>query len=76
MADNDSVEHYKFHHIDTSKCSKCSDFACEEACFRGIYEVINKNSIPKCVIVEDKEDNCVKCHMCTTACKREAITID
>lgn len=76
MADNDSVEHYKFHHIDISKCSKCRDFACEEACFRGIYEVINKDTIPKCVVVEKKEDNCVKCHMCTTACKSEAITID
>ena len=54
MADNDSVEHYKFHHIDISKCSKCRNFACEEACFRGIYQVINKDTIPKCVIVEKK----------------------
>ena len=76
MTANDSVEHYKFHHIDTSKCSNCRDFACEETCFRGIYEVINKDTIPKSVVVEKKEDNCVKCHMCTTACKREAITID
>ena len=46
------------------------------ACFRGIYEVINKNSEPKCMVVEDREDNCIKCHMCTTACKLRAITID
>jgi formate hydrogenlyase subunit 6/NADH:ubiquinone oxidoreductase subunit I len=26
--------------------------------------------------VEDREDRCVKCHMCTTACKSRAITID
>ncbi|GAG26245.1 unnamed protein product, partial [marine sediment metagenome] len=49
---------------------------CEETCFRGIYEVINKDSIPKCTVVEDREDRCVKCHMCTTACKLRAITID
>jgi len=76
MADNDSVDHYKFHHISSYKCSTCRDFSCEEACFRGIYEVINKDSTPKCILVEDKEDKCVKCHMCTTACKREAIIID
>lgn len=76
MADNDSVEHYKFHHVDVIKCSVCRDFSCEEACFRGIYDVINKDTNPKCVLVEDKEDKCVKCHMCTTACKSEALTID
>lgn len=67
---------YKFHHIDVSKCRTCSDFSCEETCFRGIYEVINKDSIPKCIVVKDREDRCVKCHMCTTACKPRAITID
>jgi Fe-S-cluster-containing hydrogenase component 2 len=71
-----SIESYKFHHIDVLKCSKCIEFSCEEACFRGIYEVINKDSVPKCIVVEDREDNCVKCHMCTTACKLRAIAID
>lgn len=71
-----TIESYKFHHIDTSKCRACSSFSCEEACFRGIYEVINKDTEPKCVVVEDREEMCVKCHMCTTACKFEAITID
>lgn len=74
--DKVTIEDYKFHHIDISKCSKCIDFACEEACFRGIYEVINKDSVSKCIVVEDREDRCVKCHMCTTACKLRAITID
>ena len=79
MSDTDnrsSVESYKFHHIDISKCSRCKDFSCEEACFRGIYQVINKNSVPKCIVVQDNEDRCVKCHICTTACKLLAITID
>ena len=71
-----TIESYKFHHIDTSKCKYCREFSCEEACFRGIYEVINKDSIPKCTVVEDREDRCVKCHICTTACKFKALTID
>lgn len=70
------IESYKFHHIDTNKCLICESFACEEACFRGIYEVINKKSQPKCVVVKDREDCCVKCHLCTSACKLEAIIID
>ncbi len=70
------IESYKFHHIDISKCKQCKEFSCEEACFRGIYEVINKDTIPKCIVVEDREDRCVKCHICTTACKLRAITID
>ena len=70
------IESYKFHHIDVSKCNKCTEFSCEEACFRGIYEVINKDSEPKCIVVENREENCVKCHICTTACKQRAITID
>ncbi|MFX0006816.1 MAG: 4Fe-4S binding protein [Promethearchaeota archaeon] len=69
-------ESYTFHHIDISKCAQCRDFSCEEACFRGIYEVINKDSTPKCIVVQDREDRCVKCHMCTTACKYKAIKID
>jgi Fe-S-cluster-containing hydrogenase component 2 len=69
-------ESYAFHHIDISKCAQCRDFSCEEACFRGIYEVINKDSTPKCIVVQDREDRCVKCHMCTTACKYKAIKID
>jgi NAD-dependent dihydropyrimidine dehydrogenase PreA subunit len=73
---NNTIESYKFHHIDTSKCKYCKSFSCEEACFRGIYEVINKDSIPKCIVVEDREDMCVKCHICTTACKFKALTID
>ena len=71
-----SIESYKFHHIDTSKCLQCEDFPCEEACFRGIYEVINKEDEPKCIVVEEREDMCVKCHICTTACKLRAIIID
>ncbi len=71
-----SIESYKFHHIDTSKCRQCLKFWCEEACFRGIYKVIDKDSEPKCIVIEDREDNCVKCHICTTACKLGAITID
>ncbi len=74
--DQSSIESYKFHHIDVSKCSKCSEFSCEEACFRGIYKVINKDTNPKCTIVEDREDFCVKCHLCTSSCKLGAITID
>ncbi|MFW9878190.1 MAG: hypothetical protein ACFFG0_34345 [Candidatus Thorarchaeota archaeon] len=70
------IESYKFHHIDTSKCKNCIEFSCEEACFRGIYEVINKISTPKCIVVEDREDRCVKCHICTTACKLKALKID
>jgi len=76
VKDQASIESYKFHHIDISKCRECTGFWCEEACFRGIYEVINKNSEPKCMVVEDREDNCIKCHICTTACKLRAITID
>ncbi|MEE9376913.1 MAG: hypothetical protein V3V33_02635 [Candidatus Lokiarchaeia archaeon] len=76
-ADNrDTIESYKFHHIDTSKCAQCKDFSCEEACFRGIYTVINKDSTPKCIIVRDREDRCVKCHICTTACRLKALIID
>ncbi|MFX0017825.1 MAG: hypothetical protein ACFFAK_11250 [Promethearchaeota archaeon] len=71
-----NIESYRFHHIDTNKCRLCKDFSCEEACFRGIYEVINKNDQPKCIVIEEREDRCVKCHICTTACKLRAITID
>ena len=74
--DKSLIESYKFHHIDVNKCKRCTEFSCEEACFRGIYMVINKDSIPKCIVVKDREDRCVKCHMCTTACKPRAITID
>ncbi len=74
--DQAAIVSYKFHHIDTSKCAQCQDFSCEEACFRGIYEVINKKSTPKCTVMEDREDRCVKCHICTTACKYRAIIID
>lgn len=70
------VERYKFHQINVSKCRICKEFSCEEACFRGIYEVINKESTPKCIVVDEREEMCVKCHMCTTACKLRAITID
>ena len=71
-----SIKSYKFHHIDHSKCAICKAFSCEEACFRRVYEVLNKDSEPMCVVVEDREDHCIKCHMCTTACKLRAITID
>ena len=73
---SNTIESYKFHHIDTSKCRACKSFDCEGACFRGIYKVIDKDTEPKCVVVENREDMCVKCHICTTACKLEAITID
>ena len=26
----DNIESYKFHHIDTNKCRQCKDFSCEE----------------------------------------------
>ena len=71
-----NVVSYKFHHIDHSKCAICKDFSCEDACFRGIYKVINKDTKPMSVIVEEREDHCIKCHICTTACKLRAITID
>jgi Fe-S-cluster-containing hydrogenase component 2 len=71
-----NIESYKFHHIDISKCSQCQEFFCEEACFRGIYEVINKEFTPKCTVIQDREDRCVKCHICTTACRAKAIKID
>ena len=74
--DRDTIESYKFHHIDIFKCEQCKEFSCEEACFRGIYKVINKDSTPKCIVVEDREDRCVKCHICTTACKLKALRID
>ncbi len=74
--DPSTIESYKFHHIDVSKCQACQEFSCEEACFRGIYKVINKNSKPKCIVVIEREENCVKCHICTTACKLKALTID
>ena len=72
----DTIDHYQFHHIDTSKCKICENFECEEACFRGIYTVQNKESDPKCIVNENREDRCVKCHLCTTACKLQAIPID
>ena len=70
------IESYRFHHIDTNKCKQCRDFSCEEACFRGIYKVINTETAPKCIVIKEQEDRCVKCHICTTACKLKAITID
>ena len=75
-ADKQTIESYKFHHIDVSKCKKCKGFWCEDACFKGIYEVIGKDSVPKCVVIENREDTCVKCHICTTECPSKAITID
>ncbi len=77
MANNqNSIESYGFHHIDTSKCRDCTSFDCEEACYLSIYEVINKNSEPKCIVNKELENKCLKCHICTTACKFGAITID
>lgn len=70
------IESYKFHHINTRKCRQCKDFSCEKACFKGIYKVVNKDTIPRSTVLEDREDSCLKCHMCTTACKLKAITID
>ncbi len=76
IKNDQSVESYQFHHIDTNKCLECNDFSCEEACFRGVYKVINKYSSPKCIVVPDREDFCIKCHICTTVCKSKAISID
>lgn len=73
---DEGMEHYKFHHIKTERCKHCSDFLCEEKCFRHIYKVENKESQPKCIIVPGREGFCVKCHICTTVCKSKAITID
>jgi Fe-S-cluster-containing hydrogenase component 2 len=70
------LKSYKFHNIDHSKCAICKEFSCEDACFRGIYKVLNKDSEPMSVVVEEREDHCIKCHICTTACKLRAITID
>ena len=74
--DKSNIVSYKFHHIDINKCKRCEAFSCEDACFRGIYKVINKDTKPMSVIVEEREDHCIKCHICTTACKLRAITID
>jgi NAD-dependent dihydropyrimidine dehydrogenase PreA subunit len=71
-----NIVSYKFHHIDIDKCKMCTEFSCENACFRGIYEVIDKENAPKCIVLKDREDRCVKCHICTTACKKRAILID
>ncbi len=67
--DKSKIVSYKFHHIDINKCKRCEAFSCEDACFRGIYEVLHKDSEPMCVVVEEREDHCIKCHICTTACK-------
>ncbi|MHA1437112.1 MAG: hypothetical protein ACTSPD_06005 [Promethearchaeota archaeon] len=72
----DYIKSYKFHHIDKNKCHYCRDFWCEKVCFRGIYKVIDKKIQPECIVIEDREDSCIKCHICTTACKSKAITID
>ncbi|MFW9876789.1 MAG: hypothetical protein ACFFG0_27155 [Candidatus Thorarchaeota archaeon] len=48
-----TVESYKFYHKDVSKCSTYKEYSCGEACFRGIYEVTNKGSTLRCVVVED-----------------------
>ncbi len=74
--DKSKIVSYKFHNVDINKCKRCEAFSCEDACFRGIYKVLNKDSEPRCVVVEEREDHCIKCHICTTACKLRAITID
>ena len=76
ISNENYVKSYKFHHIDISKCNNCKDFSCEIVCFRGIYTVINKESAPECIVILDREDFCVKCHLCTTGCKKKAIFID
>ena len=76
IEEENPIESYKFHHIDTSKCRECKDFACEEACFRNIYIVLYRDSQPKCTVDKEREDRCVKCHICTTQCKLGAIIID
>ena len=70
------IAHYKFHHIDLNKCRHCKTFDCEEACFYGIYRVINRDLEPQCTVIPEKEDKCIKCHICTSKCKYEAIQID
>ena len=74
--DNVKITNYKFHHIDTSKCKNCKDFSCEDVCFRSIYKIINKATHPECKVILEREDFCVKCHLCTTACKKKAIMIN
>ncbi|MEJ2248747.1 MAG: 4Fe-4S binding protein [Candidatus Lokiarchaeota archaeon] len=76
VSEKDLVENYKFHHIDTEKCKSCKTYACEQVCFRGVYKVINKDMEPKCTVVNEREEFCVKCHLCTTACPQDAIFID
>lgn len=76
IKDNSKYTHYNFHHIEILKCKDCKDFLCEKVCFRGIYKVINKDSIPECLILSGREAFCVKCHLCTTVCKKKAILID
>jgi NAD-dependent dihydropyrimidine dehydrogenase PreA subunit len=71
-----TIESYKFHHIDTEKCKICKTFACEKVCFRGVYKVLDKDFEPKCTVINEREDFCVKCHLCTTACPADAILID
>ncbi|MBD3197071.1 MAG: hypothetical protein GF317_18600 [Candidatus Lokiarchaeota archaeon] len=70
------IESYQFHHIKTNECLECDDFSCEEVCFRGVYKIINKETAPKCIVVPEREDFCIKCHICTTVCKSKAISID
>jgi len=70
---SDSIK--TFHIIDENKCLKCKTYDCENACFRGIYKIIQKDTAPKCVAIQERESYCLKCHICTTACKYNAIEI-
>ena len=74
--EKNGTESYKFHHIDVRKCLECDSFACEDKCFRGVYEVLDKENRPRCVVIDEREEMCVKCHICTTACPHGAIVID
>ena len=65
----------EFHKINAEKCLTCRTYDCEDACFRGVYKVINKEFAPQCTVVKEKESFCVKCHLCTTDCKYGAIDI-
>lgn len=64
-----------FHLIDAEKCLTCKTYDCEDACFRGVYKVVNKGFSPQCTVIEEREPFCVKCHLCTTDCKYGAIEV-
>jgi nitroreductase/NAD-dependent dihydropyrimidine dehydrogenase PreA subunit len=55
--------------IDSSKCVKCGE--CIEVCSGGVYEQIDKNSVPRLV----RPAFCVACAHCMLRCPTEAISV-